>query len=152
MLSRFLAFGVTSVRDLHHQQDSILALYEETALGAIKSPRLYVAGAMIDGAPGSRPDATLVSDPDAPRHQVFLQPFELASRLVTCGEYLEFLQDGGYRRPELWLSEGWDAVHAQAWTAPLYWEARDGEWWEFTLHGMRRQEIADEVYEPSFGE
>ena len=70
MLGRFLAFGVTSVRDLHHQQDSILALAEEAALGAIKSPRLYIAGAMIDGAPGTWPDATIVSDPDAARRAV----------------------------------------------------------------------------------
>jgi len=69
-LARFLAFGVTSVRDLHHQQDSILALFEETALGAIKSPRLYIAGAMIDAAPATWPDAAIVSDPDAARRAV----------------------------------------------------------------------------------
>jgi imidazolonepropionase-like amidohydrolase len=69
-LSRFLAFGVTSVRDLHHQHDSILALSEEAALGAIKAPRLYIAGAMIDGAPGTWPDATIASDPDAARRAV----------------------------------------------------------------------------------
>jgi imidazolonepropionase-like amidohydrolase len=69
-LNRFLAFGVTSVRDLHHQQDSILALHEEVALGAIRAPRLFIAGAMIDGDPATWPDATSVPDADAARRAV----------------------------------------------------------------------------------
>jgi imidazolonepropionase-like amidohydrolase len=69
-LSRFLAFGVTSVRDLHHQQDSILALHEEIGLGAIRAPRLFIAGAMIDGDPPTWPDATGVADADAARRAV----------------------------------------------------------------------------------
>src|SRR5689334_22000361 len=68
-------------------------------------------------------------DNEGPRHQVLLLPFRIASRLVTNAEYLEFMEDGGYRRPELWLSDGWDAVCFQAWTSPLYWEERDGSWW-----------------------
>ena len=74
-------------------------------------------------------------DNEQPRHRVFLEPFELGSRLVTCGEYLEFVADGGYERPELWLSEGWDTVKAQAWKAPLYWFQADDEWRVFTLRG-----------------
>jgi len=69
-LSRFLAFGVTSVRDLHHQQDSILALHEEASLGAVRAPRLFIAGAMIDGVPTTWPDATPAGDPDAARRAV----------------------------------------------------------------------------------
>ena len=75
-------------------------------------------------------------DNESPRHDVLLRPYRLASRPVTNAEYLEFMQDGGYRRPELWLSDGWDAVNAQGWNAPLYWELRDGQWWHFTLNGM----------------
>ncbi len=69
-LSRFLAFGVTSVRDLHHQQDSIIALHEEITLGAIRAPRLYIAGAMLDGEPVGQPGATSVGDADAGRRAV----------------------------------------------------------------------------------
>lgn len=74
-------------------------------------------------------------DNEQPRHKVYLQPFELASRLITCGEYLDFMRGGGYERPELWLSEGWDTVRAQQWRAPLYWFEEDGEWRVFTLRG-----------------
>lgn len=65
-------------------------------------------------------------DNEGPMHEVLLRPFRLASRLVTNGEYRQFMDDGGYRRPELWLSDGWDTVCAQQWEAPLYWE-RDAD-------------------------
>jgi len=75
-------------------------------------------------------------DNESPRHEVLLQPFRIASRPVTNAEYLEFMQDDGYRRPELWLSDGWDAICAQAWRAPLYWEQQeDGSWRQFALNG-----------------
>jgi len=74
-------------------------------------------------------------DNEMPRHKVWLEPFGLADRLVTCGEFAEFIADGGYRRPELWLSAGWDAVKANGWQAPLYWNLADGEWRLFTLRG-----------------
>ncbi|MCC6531996.1 MAG: ergothioneine biosynthesis protein EgtB [Burkholderiales bacterium] len=80
--------------------------------------------------------AQFAFDNEGPRHRVLLQDFELASHPVTYGEYLEFIADGGYRRPELWLSMGWDAVAANAWQAPLYWIERDGGWHNFTLHGL----------------
>ena len=75
-------------------------------------------------------------DNETPRHRVFLESFALASRPVTNAEYAAFVDDGGYRRPELWLSLGFDAVAARGWHAPLYW-MRDGERWRsFTLHGV----------------
>ncbi len=75
-------------------------------------------------------------DNELSRHRVYLEPFRIASNLVTCAEYLEFMRDGGYRRPELWLSDGWDTVEAQGWRAPLYWHAEQpGEWTVLTLHG-----------------
>src|ERR1035441_2755049 len=84
-------------------------------------------------------------DNELPRHRVWLEPFALANRLVTCGEYAEFMVDGGYRKPELWLSAGWDAVKANGWRAPLYWTERNGakkdggerdrEWTVFTPRG-----------------
>ncbi|HEX9182487.1 MAG TPA: ergothioneine biosynthesis protein EgtB [Burkholderiales bacterium] len=76
-------------------------------------------------------------DNELPRHRVLLEPFELASRPATNAEYLAFIVDGCYRRPELWLSEGWTMAQAQRWEAPLYWRKRDGAWLEFTLHGLQ---------------
>lgn len=76
-------------------------------------------------------------DNEGPAHNVLLQPFQLAQRAVTQGEYLAFMQDGGYTRPELWLSLGWDAVRSQGWNAPLYWQAGDDGWNAFTLHGLQ---------------
>lgn len=75
-------------------------------------------------------------DNEKPRHRRFVHGFELASRLVTNGEYLDFMVDGGYEDPLLWLSDGWDAVQANGWRTPLYWVERDGEWFEFTLRGL----------------
>lgn len=76
-------------------------------------------------------------DNEGPRHKVYLQPARIASRLVTNAEYAAFIADGGYSRPELWLSAGLATVQAQQWQAPLYWE-RDGDaWQEFTLGGQR---------------
>ena len=91
-------------------------------------------------------------DNEGPRHRVYLEPFALASRPVTNGEYLEFIADGGYRRAELWLSEGWDVVRAEAWQAPLYWRPRDGGWEVFTLSGTRLVEAAEPVCHVSYYE
>ncbi len=74
-------------------------------------------------------------DNEGPRHKVFMNAFELASRPVTCGEYQAFVEDGGYSKPELWLSEGWDARSIGGWQAPLYWRKTESEWQVFTLHG-----------------
>jgi ergothioneine biosynthesis protein EgtB len=74
-------------------------------------------------------------DNELPRHPVYQRPFELASRLVTCEEYLAFIDDDGYRRPELWLAAGWDTVKAEGWKAPLYWRQQDGAWHVYTMYG-----------------
>ncbi len=75
-------------------------------------------------------------DNETPRHKEYVPAFTLGSRLVTNGEYLQFMEDGGYARPELWLSEGWNVVNAQRWQSPLCWWNRKGDWREFTLAGM----------------
>jgi len=74
-------------------------------------------------------------DNESPRHKVWLEDYEIASHPVTHGDFLDFIADGGYRRPGLWLSAGWDIVRARGWQAPEYWTRRDGEWRTFTLHG-----------------
>jgi ergothioneine biosynthesis protein EgtB len=74
-------------------------------------------------------------DNELPRHRVWLEPSALADRLVTCGEYAEFMADGGYLKPEFWLSAGWDAVKANGWRAPLYWTEESDLWSVFTLRG-----------------
>ena len=91
-------------------------------------------------------------DNELPRHGVFLQPFELAERLVTNGQWLEFMADGGYRRPELWLSEGWATVRAERWDAPLYWQAGSGGWRHYTLSGLRAVDKAEAVCHVSYFE
>ncbi len=91
-------------------------------------------------------------DNEGPRHRQFVPEFQLASRLVTNDEFMEFIEDGGYTRPNLWLSEGWYTVQEQGWEAPLYWEKRDGAWWHFTLNGMRLVELATPVCHVSFFE
>jgi len=91
-------------------------------------------------------------DNEFPRHRTFVQCFELASRLITNGEYLAFIADGGYDRPELWLSMGWDTVQREGWQAPLYWERRDGAWWMMTLAGMQPVREAEPVCHVSYYE
>src|SRR5262249_49315207 len=116
------------------------------------------AGDLPAIAPGQRPrsypealceigtnSAPFYFDNEAPQHKVFISPFRLATRLATCGEYLSFMEDRGYSRPELWLSDGWKAVQTHRWQAPLYWEKADGQWFQFTCSGPRKVEEAEPV-------
>ena len=91
-------------------------------------------------------------DNETPRHKVWLEPFRLAARPVSCGEYLGFIEAGGYRTPEFWLSDGWATVRQQGWEAPLYWHREDGEWSIFTLSGRCRLNPVEPVCHISFYE
>jgi ergothioneine biosynthesis protein EgtB len=91
-------------------------------------------------------------DNEFPRHQALTTPFALADRLVTCGEWLEFIDDGGYQRPELWLSDGWLTVNQQHWEAPLYWSRRDEGWQIYTLFGARPVASGEPVCHVSYYE
>lgn len=91
-------------------------------------------------------------DNESPRHRVVLTSYALGSRPVTNGEYLEFIEAGGYRRPEHWLADGWRAAREQVWRAPLYWEKIDNRWWLFTLAGMRALNEHEPVCHVSFYE
>ena len=95
---------------------------------------------------------TFAFDNECPRHEVLLREFEIANRQVTNAEYLEFVLEGGYRQPELWLSDGWDTVCAQGWQSPLYWEQQDGSWLEFTLEGLKEVDLAAPVCHISYYE
>src|SRR5262249_14347117 len=91
-------------------------------------------------------------DNETPRHKVWLEPFLLAARPMTCGEYLGFIEEGGYERPEFWLSDGWATVRQEGWRAPLYWRREHGEWSIFTLSGRRPLTPAEPVCHVSFYE
>jgi ergothioneine biosynthesis protein EgtB len=95
---------------------------------------------------------TFAFDNERPRHKTFLQPFSINHRLVTAGEFLDFMNDGGYRRPELWLSLGWSVVREQKWAAPLYWVERDGNWHEFSFGGLHRLKADEPVCHVSYFE
>jgi ergothioneine biosynthesis protein EgtB len=117
--------------------------YLEEALaaegGGAAEPLRYVefAGGLLDvGFSGNG----FCYDNELPRHRVWLEPYSLANRLVTNGEYAEFIADGGYTRSELWLSAGWDVLEQNRWKAPLYWNEVDSGWRIFTLRGEKRLE------------
>ena len=93
---------------------------------------LVEIGAASVDVPAERDD--FVYDNETPRHRVWLEDFEIADRCVTCGEYLDFIADGGYETPALWLSDGW-SWRADGPRAPLYWRVEDGEWFEYRLSG-----------------
>lgn len=92
------------------------------------------AGGLI--AIGASPTAQFSFDNEHPRHKVYLAPYRLANRLITNGEYLQFIADGAYTNPALWLADGWATVQRLQWQAPLYWKYLDGAWHEMTLGGL----------------
>ncbi|MDG3002613.1 ergothioneine biosynthesis protein EgtB [Paludisphaera mucosa] len=95
---------------------------------------------------------TFAFDNERPRHDALIGAFELQDRLTTVGEFLQFVEDGGYRRPDLWLSLGWATRKEQGWTAPLYWVEREGAWSQFTLGGLKPLRLDEPVCHISFFE
>jgi ergothioneine biosynthesis protein EgtB len=91
-------------------------------------------------------------DNESPRHRVYVDSFSLANRLITNEEYLRFMGDGGYARPALWLSDGWAAARAQQWSAPLYWQKLEDQWFTTTLAGLRALDPQAPVCHVSFYE
>ena len=153
---------------LHHEQQHQELLLMDIKHVLSRSPLAPAFAARPTGArpaPGRRPPASGAPwwghaggeaeighpgggfgfDNEGPRHGVLLTPFELRSTVVSCGEWLEFMADDGYRRPDLWLSEGWAAVQAAGWVAPLYWVADGAGWQQFTLTGLRAVDPAEPV-------
>lgn len=104
-------------------------------------------------------DAGFAFDNESPRHEVLLRPYLLSSRLVSCGQYAQFIADGGYRDPSLWLSDGWARARAEGWRAPLYWVSEDDspaprpeDWEVFGLGGLQAMDPDAPVSQISFYE
>lgn len=113
---------------------------------------LAVDGGLVEIGLDPGPDGFRF-DNEQPRHRVHLEPFALADRLVTCGEWLDFMADGGYETAGLWLSDGWYRRGSEGWDAPLYWSrSDDGEWLVHTLHGRRPVDRHEPVCHVSFYE
>ena len=94
-------------------------------------------GGLVEVGHDPAADGGFAFDNELARHQQWLAPYRLADRLITNGEWLEFMADGGYCRSDLWLSDGWGRVSVEGWRAPFYWTERDGVWFEHTLHGTQ---------------
>jgi ergothioneine biosynthesis protein EgtB len=143
------------VTDLKHMLscNPLYPTYRDAPVGASGTP---LPASWIDGPDGlveiGFTGDGFAFDNESPRHRVFLEPFQLGTNLVTSGEYREFMADGGYRKPEFWLSDGWNAVRERGWAAPMYWELRDSAWWTMTLSGLRLVNDAEPVTHVSYYE
>lgn len=91
-------------------------------------------------------------DNELPRHAYHLNPYKMANRLVTNGEFAEFIAADGYQKPDVWLADGWDVIQKNKWQAPLYWQKMDGEWHVFTLSGIKKLNLNDPVVHVSYYE
>ncbi|MTI87237.1 MAG: ergothioneine biosynthesis protein EgtB [Balneolaceae bacterium] len=134
-------------------QSPLMPVYQEIEHQPVESiPELkwvsFIEGVVEIGSKGEE----FTYDNEHPRHKIYVQNFDLANRLVTNGEYLEFINDDGYERPEFWLDEGWSTVKEQKWKAPLYWFKREGEWMNFTLSGARTVDVNEPVTHVSYYE
>lgn len=159
---------------LHHEQQhqELLLMDALHLLGQNPTNPAYTEGSGLSPAPasgaarllehdgglveiGHDPDATgagFAYDNESPPHRVWLEPFAVEDRLVTCGEWLEFIDDGGYSRPDLWLSDGWRRAQVEGWKAPAYWRSLDDGWQVFGLAGQAQVNPAAPVANVSYYE
>jgi ergothioneine biosynthesis protein EgtB len=154
---------------LHHEQQHQELLYMDIKHNLWSNPlrpayltRSQRGGELVTGLqwedrPGGLvtigcDENTFFFDNEGPQHKVWLEPHRLSSRLVTNAEYQDFIEDGCYERPELWLSDGWDHIRKNQWNCPLYWEKREGQWHEFTLYGLEALNPATPVAHISYYE
>jgi ergothioneine biosynthesis protein EgtB len=163
-IARLIEVGIN--HEQQHQElllTDILALFAANPLRPAYRPRrLHAAVAEPEGlrwiecAGGIRKvghdGEGFAWDNEAPCHAVLIHPFRLADRLVTNGEWLAFVEDGGYRTASLWLADGWATINREGWTAPLYWEQRDGQWLAMSLEGLQPVERAAPVTHVSYYE
>lgn len=156
---------------LHHEQQhqELLLMDIKHVLSVNPTHPAYLEGCAPAASPASLESATWTHveggiatighdgsgfsfDNELPRHQSVLEPHALSDRLVTAGEWLEFMADGGYGRATLWLSDGWHTVQAEGWEAPAYWFPVDGDWHVFTLGGARPVDPNEPVVHVSYYE
>jgi ergothioneine biosynthesis protein EgtB len=163
-IARLIEIGIN--HEQQHQElllTDILALFAANPLRpAYRAPKPHVAHTepdtmgWMDFAGGigqvGHVGRGFAWDNEAPRHDVLTHPFRLADRLVTNAEWLDFMADGGYRTPALWLADGWTTVNCEGWLAPLYWEERDGQWLMMSLDGLERVDRAAPVCHISYYE
>ena len=157
----------------HHEQQhqeliltDLKALFALSPLDLVYAPRKFAPPCIsaqswrfhegglheIGFGEGSLAHGEFCFDNETPRHRVWMEPFFLSEKLVTCGDWLEFMADGGYSRSELWLSAGWNCVQNNGWNAPLYWEKRGGAWHIKTLGGAREVEAHEPICHISYFE
>ncbi len=115
----------------------LLPVYEAGPTAPFETP----ADTWIDFSGGIYPvghaGSGFAYDNESPRHETLLRDFAIAGHPVTCGQFMDFIEDGGYERADHWLSAGWTTVQERGWKAPLYWVKRDGDWMQFTLSGLK---------------
>jgi ergothioneine biosynthesis protein EgtB len=135
-------------------QNPLLPVFREKVVAAdtaVTKPLKFVGFNGGQVAVGAHADG-FSFDNELPRHTQFLVPFALANRLVTNGEYLEFVTSGGYSNPEYWLADGWHEVQQQGWQQPLYWQQQADAWLEYTLHGLVPLDLSAPVSHLSYFE
>jgi ergothioneine biosynthesis protein EgtB len=145
MLTDILAlFAANPLRPTYRETPVLRVESEAEAMGWID----YPGGIHEVGHDG----AGFAWDNEGPRHAILLRPFALADRLITNGEWLAFIEDAGYATPSLWLADGWSLVQREGWTAPLYWQARDGHRLAMSLDGLAAIDRAAPVCHISYYE
>jgi ergothioneine biosynthesis protein EgtB len=163
-VARLIEIGIN--HEQQHQElllTDVLALFAANPLRSAYRKRGPRAAAAEPGAPGwiafpggivhvGHDGTGFAWDNEAPRHEALVHPFRLADRLVSNGEWLDFMADGGYRTAALWLADGWATVDREGWEAPLYWEQREGEWLAMSLEGLQPVERAAPVAHVSYFE
>jgi ergothioneine biosynthesis protein EgtB len=163
-VARLLEVGIN--HEQQHQElllTDILALFAASPLQpAYRAPKLRSVEPNVAGAGWIKHEGRIGQvghhgssfgwDNEGPRHDVLLHPFALADRLVTNAEWLAFMADGGYATASLWLADGWTTINREGWTAPLYWEVRDGRWLAMSLEGLLPIDLAAPVSHISYYE
>jgi ergothioneine biosynthesis protein EgtB len=163
-IARLIEIGIN--HEQQHQElllTDILALFAANPLRPAYRARRLRAAETEPAAPGwvdfaggigetGHDGEGFAWDNERPRHDVLIHPFRLADRLVTNGEWLEFMADGGYSTAAHWLADGWTAINREGWEAPLYWEKRDGQWLAMSLEGLQPVERAAPVCHVSYYE
>ncbi|HEY9030584.1 MAG TPA: ergothioneine biosynthesis protein EgtB [Kangiella sp.] len=112
--------------------------------------QLVMIGTDIPDVPVTQND--FAYDNETPSHKFYRHEFSVANRLTTNGEYLEFIEEGGYQNPQYWLSDGWDTVREHQWQAPLYWFKKNGDWFVYTLNGVKPLNLHEPVSHVSYYE